>query len=106
MSDYSKIPCIPLYFFGGDKMVNKVRGGVITTSQENQEIIDDGNKSTVILLTNISFENLGETDIHCKINYGDEITVFANETIKMGDLKVESIIVKETGSKVRFMGIE
>lgn len=87
-------------------IAKKVRGGVITTSQENQEIVDDGNKSTVILLTNVSFENLGETDIHCKINYGDEITVFANETIKMGDLKIESIIVKETGSKIRFMGIE
>ena len=88
------------------KVTRKVRGGVITTSQENQEIVDDNDVTTKVLLTNVSFENLGETDIHCKINYGDEITVFANETIKMGDLKVESIIVKETGSKVRFMGIE
>lgn len=88
------------------KVTRKVRGGVILTSQENQEIVDDNDVTTKVLLTNVSFENLGETDIHCKINHGDELTVFANETIKMGDLKVESIIVKETGSKVRFMGIE
>ena len=86
--------------------IRKVRGGVITTSQENQEIVDDGDKSTHILLSNVSFENLGETDLHCIINGGDEILVFANETITMGELKIESIVVKETGSKVRFMGIE
>lgn len=79
--------------------IRKVRGGVITTSQENQEIVDDGDKSTHILLSNVSFENLGETDLHCIINGGDE-------SITMGELKIESIVVKESGSKVRFMGIE
>lgn len=86
--------------------IRKVRGGVITTSQENQEIVDDGDKSTHILLSNVSFENLGETDLHCIINGGDEILVFADESITMGELKIESIVVKESGSKVRFMGIE
>lgn len=87
-------------------IAKKVRGGVITTSQENQEIVDDGDKSTHILLSNVSFENLGETDLHCIINGGDEILVFADESITMGELKIESIVVKESGSKVRFMGIE
>ena len=86
--------------------IRKVRGGVITTSQENQEIVDDGDKSIHILLSNVSFENLGETDLHCIINGGDEILVFADESITMGELKIESIVVKESGSKVRFMGIE
>ena len=86
--------------------IRKVRGGVITTSQENQEIVDDGDKTPHVLLSNVSFENLGETDLHCIINGGDEILVFADETITMGELKVESIVVKESGSKVRFMGIE
>lgn len=84
----------------------KIRGKTITTSQENQEIIDDSNESTVILLESLSLENLTDKDIHCRINKGDEILILAKERIKIEGLEIDSVIIKEAGSIVRYMGIE
>lgn len=84
----------------------KVRGGTITTSQENQEIIDDNNESTLMLLESLSLENLTDKDIHCRINKGDEILILTKERIKIEGLEIDSIIIKEAGSIVRYIGIE
>lgn len=83
----------------------KIRGGRVVTSQVNQELIDDGNNATIKLLESVSIENLGSSDIHCRINKGDEILIKANETLSVG-VQVDSIIVKETNSDVRFLGVD
>lgn len=84
----------------------KVRGGVIETTQPNQEIIDDNNPITIMLLEDVTLENMLTDDIHCRINYGDEILLMGKEKIKIDGLQIDSIIIKEVGSKVRYMGIE
>lgn len=83
----------------------KIRGGRIITSQVDQELIDDGNNSTIKLLESVSIENLGSSDIHCRINKGDEILIKSNETLSI-NIQVDSIIVKEVNSEVRFLGID
>ena len=83
----------------------KIRGGRIITSQVDQELIDDGNNSTIKLLESVSIENLGSSDIHCRINKGDEILIKSNETLSI-NIQVDSIIVKEVNSEVSFLGID
>lgn len=83
----------------------KIRGGRVVTSQVNQELIDDGNDSTVKLLESVSIENLGSSDIHCRINKGDEILIKSGETLSIG-VQVDSIIVKEINSDVRYLGVD
>ena len=86
-------------------MVKKVRGGKVTTTVANQNIIDreDGLNR---ILKNVSVVNLGLNEIHVIVNGGDELTLDSNETLNLGDLEVDTLIVVEEGSTVKYIGVE
>ena len=86
-------------------MAKKVRGGKVTTSRANQNILDieQGLNRKV---TNVSIVNLGLEEIHVIINDGDMIPIDSNETLNLGDLVIDTIIVVEKGATVKFIGVE
>lgn len=86
-------------------MVVKVRGKVVTTEKENQEILSDGNEGTIESITNVQVQNMGEGEINVIFNDGDKILMRANETLSLGNVIIESIVVVESGSKVRYIGL-
>ena len=86
-------------------MAVKVRGKVITTSTEREEISSDNNVSTIERIYNVSVQNMDAVDVHFIFNGGDEILVEAGEVLSLGDISIESIIVVESGVKVRYIGI-
>ena len=86
-------------------MAVKVRGKVITTSTEREEILSDNNISTIERIYNVSVQNMDAVDVHFIFNGGDEILVEAGEVLSLGDISIESIIVVENGVKVRYIGI-
>lgn len=85
--------------------MKKIVGKHIVTTEENMELIGDNKKNTIDFVTNFVFQNMGEEDVHIIINEGDEILVLPNETVKLGDIKVFSLVVVEKNSEVRYMGI-
>ncbi len=86
-------------------MAVKVRGKVITTSTEREEILSDNNVSTIERIYNVNVQNMDAVDVHFIFNGGDEILVEAGEVLSLGDIFIESIIVVESGVKVRYIGI-
>ena len=86
-------------------MAVKVRGKVITTSTEREEILSDNNVSTIERIYNVSVQNMDAVDVHFIFNGGDEILVEVGEVLSLGDISIESIIVVESGVKVRYIGI-
>lgn len=86
-------------------MAKKVRGGKVTTSRANQNILDieQGLNRKV---TNVSIVNLGLEEIHVIINDGDMIPIDSNETLNLGDLVIDTIIVVEKDATVKFIGVE
>jgi hypothetical protein len=86
-------------------MAKKVRGGKVTTSIANQNILDveQGFNRKV---TNVSIVNLGLEEIHVIINDGDKLPIDSNETLNLGNLVIDSIIVVEKGATVKFIGVE
>ena len=84
----------------------KIRGQEVTTTEIMQELIDDKEEKTVYYLTNLAIHNMGGDTIHVIINEGDEISILGNEVMTCGEIKVYSLVVVETGSSVRYMGIE
>ena len=86
-------------------MAKKVRGGKVTTSRANQNILDV-EPSLDIKVTNVSIVNLGLEEIHVIINDGDMLPIDSNETLNLGDLVIDTIIVVEKGSTVKFIGVE
>lgn len=86
-------------------MAVKVRGKVVTTERENQEILSDGNEGTIESITNVQVQNMSEREINVIFNDGDKILICANETLSLGNVVVESIVVVESGSKVRYIGL-
>ena len=86
-------------------MTKKVRGGKVTTSIANQNILDveQGLNRKV---TNVSIVNLGSEEIHVIINDGDKLPIDSNETLNLGNLVIDSIIVVEKGAVVKFIGVE
>ena len=86
-------------------MAVKVRGKVVTTEKENQEILSDGNEGTIESITNVQVQNMGEGEINVVFNDGDKILIRANETLSLGNVVIESIVVVESGSKVRYIGL-
>lgn len=86
-------------------MAVKVRGKVITTSTEREEILSDNNVSTIERIYNVSVQNMDAVDVHFIFNDGDEILVEVGEVLSLGDISIESIIVVESGVKVRYIGI-
>lgn len=86
-------------------MVKKVRGGKVTTTVANQNIIDreDGLNR---ILKNVSVVNLGLNEIHVIVNGGDMLALDSNETLNLGDLEVDTLVVVEEGSIVKYIGVE
>lgn len=84
----------------------KIRGQEVTTNVSYQELIDDNNTGTVFFLRNLAIHNMGGDKIHVVINDGDEIGIQGNEVLTCGEIKVYSLIVVESGSTIRYMGIE
>ena len=86
-------------------MAIKVRGKVITTSTEREEILSDNNPNTVERIYNVSVQNMDSADVHFIFNGGDEILVEVGEVLSLGDISIESIVVVENGVKVRYIGL-
>lgn len=86
-------------------MIKKVRGGKVTTNVANQNIIDreDGLNR---ILKNVSVVNLGLNEIHVIVNGGDMLALDSNETLNLGDLEVDTLVVVEEGSIVKYIGVE
>ena len=86
-------------------MVKKVRGGKVTTTVANQNIIDreDGLNR---ILKNVSVVNLGLNEIHVIVNGGDMLALDSNETLNLGDLEVDTLIVVEENSTIKYIGVE
>jgi len=82
----------------------KIRGGKVTTVKAYENVIDreDGINR---ILTNVSIINLGMDEIHVVVNGGDEIPIDSNETLTLGDLAIDTLIVVEQGSTVKYIGI-
>lgn len=86
-------------------MAVKVRGKVVTTAKEREEILSDGNPNTVESIVNVSVQNMDAVDVHFIFNGGDEILVEAGEVLSLGDIRIDSIVVVENGVKVRYIGL-
>lgn len=86
-------------------MAKKIRGGKITTQNEYENVIDRDKKVNRIL-TNVSIINLGIEEIHVIINDGDEIPVESGETLSLGNLVVDKLVVKEKDATVKYLGVE
>ena len=77
-----------------------IKGGRITTTIANQELIKEG------ALKKVTIHNQSEREITVIINGGNKIPLGVDESMKLGNLKVISIIIVERGSIVRFIGAE
>lgn len=84
----------------------KVKGGKVTTKKDYEEIFADDNKAKIQRIRNVNIQNMGKEDINVIINDGDEIILQADEVISLGDVLVGSIVIKEKGSIVRYIGVE
>ena len=86
-------------------MNKKVRGGKVTTQNEYENIIDR-DKGINRILTNVSVVNLDLDEIHVIINGGDEIPIESGETLNLGGLVIDKLVVKEKGVTVKYLGVE
>ena len=86
-------------------MVKKVRGGKVTTTVANQNIIDR-EEGINRILKNVSVVNLGLNEIHVIVNGGDMLALDSNETLNLGDLEVDTLVVVEKNSTVKYIGVE
>ena len=86
-------------------MIKKVRGGKITTNVANQNIIDREDGLNRILKI-VSVVNLGLNEIHVIVNDGDMLALDSNETLNLGDLEVDTLVVVERDSPVKYIGVE
>ena len=77
-----------------------IKGGKIVTTVENQELIAEGDS-----LKKVVIHNLSEDEINIIINKGNKIPISSDEAIRLGTLKVISIVVVEKGSTVRYIGV-
>lgn len=83
----------------------KVKGGEFVTKVANENVLDrEEGKNTV--LTNVTIINMSVDRIHVVINGGDELPLDSGETMTLGDLVIDSIVVVESGSTVRYIGVE
>lgn len=83
----------------------KIKGGEFVTKVANENVLDrEEEKNTV--LTNVTIVNMSVDRIHVVINGGDELPLDSGETMTLGDLAIDSIVVVESGSIVRYMGVE
>ena len=83
----------------------KVKGGEFVTKVANENVLDrEEGKNTV--LTNVTIINMSVDRIHVVINGGDELPLDNGEAMTLGDLVIDSIVVVESDSTVRYMGVE
>ena len=76
------------------------------SKQLGRELIDDREEKTVYYLTNLAIHNMSGDTIHVIINEGDEISILGNEVMTCGDIKVYSLVIKESNAHLRYMGIQ
>ena len=86
-------------------MIKKVRGGKVTTTIANQNIIDR-EAGLNRILKNVSVVNLGLNEIHVIVNGGDMLALDSNETLNLGDLEVDTLVIVERDSTVKYIGVE
>lgn len=86
-------------------MIKKVRGGKVTTNVANQNIIDR-EEGLNRILKNVSVVNLGLNEIHVIVNGGDMLALDSNETLNLGELEVDTLVVVERDSIVKYIGVE
>lgn len=86
-------------------MIKKVRGGKVTTNVANQNIIDR-EEGINRILKNVSVVNLGLNEIHVIVNGGDMLALDSNETLNLGDLEVDTLVVVEESSIAKYIGVE
>jgi hypothetical protein len=79
-----------------------VRGGRVITTVENQELITNSENG----LVKVTVCNQSNNEIHIIINNGSQISLDVDESISLSEnIRVISLIVVETGSKVRYIGV-
>lgn len=86
-------------------MAKKIRGGKFTTQKEYENVIDRDKKVNRIL-TNVVIVNLGTDEIHVLVNDGDELPLEPGETLSLGNLVVDKLVVKEKNAIVKYLGVE
>lgn len=77
-----------------------IKGGRVTTTQDNQELIAEGD-----YLKKVSIHNQSEKEVNISINGGNRIPLSEGESLSLGELKIVSLVVIEKGSTIRFIGI-
>ncbi len=83
----------------------KVRGRELMTTSAYEELIVN-NERGLFHLKNVVIHNMSDDKIHVVINDGDELSIYSNEVLTCGNIKVYSIVVVEENSLVRYMGIQ
>lgn len=84
---------------------DKIRGRELITTSIYEELITQ-NEKILFHLKDVVIHNMGEDKIHVIVNGGDEISIYGNEILSCGDIKVYSIVVVEANSLIRYMGIQ
>ena len=76
-----------------------IKGGRITTTIADEEILIDGS-----ILSQVTIFNESEKEIHITINFGEEIPLEVEESLSLGDIKIYSIIITESKSTIKYIG--
>jgi hypothetical protein len=76
-----------------------IKGGRITTTVVDEEILIDGS-----VLSQVTIFNESEKEIHITINFGEEIPLEVEESLSLGDIKIYSIIIAESKSTIKYIG--
>lgn len=66
----------------------------------------DRDKKVNRILTNVVIVNLGTDEIHVLVNDGDELPLEPGETLSLGNLVVDKLVVKEKNATVKYLGVE
>ena len=81
-------------------MLQPIKGGRITTTIANQELVTEGES-----LKKVTITNLTDKEINVIINFGNQIPMGVKESLSLGDLKIISIIVVEEYSTIKYIGV-
>ncbi len=84
---------------------DKIRGRELITTSTYEELIIN-NERELFHLKNVVIHNMSDDKIHVIVNGGDELSIYSNEALTCGDIKVYSIVVVEKNSSIRYMGIQ
>lgn len=84
-------------------------GGDFTTTSANQEIFSNEifkecPSTKDVVYTNVSFKNVGTSEIHFIVNGGDVMPLDAGQMFACGSYDVHSLIIVESGSTIRLSG--